>query len=375
MYYYKVRGYSNSNGKKTYTNYSDVCSAKTIKAFPHVTADELTGAHLNLHDKSLLDEAYIFGVSNDIKYKYGATGFSDMLNNLQYAFLIGDYELGFAYASRTKASAAIDTIVEIMSEKGYDGVYADLFCAFNNCILETTIEYENGLYCVYVSAKNAKLTNKQIFANQKKAIAKVKEIAQEMRDNGKIKDGMTQKEIAQVYYEYVSNAKVSHLDLPENELESGICMTEDTPYAFLFDKLASCLGHTAKYNQFLHYEGIQAYGASNWFSQVEGENGHIISYVICDGKEYFADTTNCLPLMDQSSIEKYLIFQDGSLERVRAAAQCQKDEVGTEEDEMDDKEKTDNEPVTTTLIIAILIIVAIIGVVCGTSIYKSRRRL
>ena len=73
--------------------------------------------------------------------------------------------------------------------------------------------------------------------------------------------------------------------------------------------------------------------------------------------------------------EKYLIFQDGSLERVRAAAQCQKDEVGTEEDEMDDKEKTDNEPVTTTLIIAILIIVAIIGVVCGTSIYKSRRRL
>lgn len=59
VYYYKVRGYSNSNGKKTYRNYSDVCSAKTIKAFPHVTADELTGAHLNLHDKSLLDEAYI----------------------------------------------------------------------------------------------------------------------------------------------------------------------------------------------------------------------------------------------------------------------------------------------------------------------------
>ena len=101
-------------------------------------------------------------------------------------------------------------------------------------------------------------------------------------------------------------------------LESCICMTEDTPYAFLFDRMESCLGHTATYNQFLHYEGIQAYGASNWFSQVGGgENGHIISYIICDGQEYFTDTTNHLPLMDQKSIEKHLIFRNGSLERVR----------------------------------------------------------
>ena len=98
-------------------------------------------------------------------------------------------------------------------------------------------------------------------------------------------------------------------------------MTEDTPYAFLFDSMASCLGHTATYNQFLHYEGIQAYGANNWFSQVEGENGHIISYIICDGQEYFTDTTNHLPMMDQKSIERHLIFANGSLERVRKTAE------------------------------------------------------
>ena len=319
-YYYKVRGYVNGNGKKIYTKYSDIYSAKAVKNFSKVTADSLTKAHLNAHDKSLLKEAYIFGVSNDIKFKYGATGFNDMLNNLQYAFLIGDYDLGFAYPSKAKASAARDTIFKILSEKGYDGVYADLFCAFNNCILESTIEYENGQYCVYISAKNAKLSNEEIFSNQKKAVARVKEIAKEMREKGKIKEDMTQKEIAQVYYEYVSNAKVGHLEFSGNELESGICMTEDTPYAFLFDRMASCLGHTATYNQFLHYEGIQAYGASNWFGQVEGENGHIISYIICDGQEYFTDTTNQLPLMDQKSIEKHLIFRNGSLQRVRKTA-------------------------------------------------------
>ena len=319
-YYYKVRGYVNGNGKKIYTKYSDIYSAKAVKNFSKVTADSLTKAHLNAHDKSLLKEAYIFGVSNDIKFKYGATGFNDMLNNLQYAFLIGDYDLGFAYPSKAKASAARDTIFKILSEKGYDGVYADLFCAFNNCILESTIEYENGQYCVYISAKNAKLSNEEIFSNQKKAVARVKEIAKEMREKGKIKEDMTQKEIAQVYYEYVSNAKVGHLEFSGNELESGICMTEDTPYAFLFDRMASCLGHTATYNQFLHYEGIQAYGASNWFGQVGDENGHIISYIICDGQEYFTDTTNHLPLMDQKSIEKHLIFRNGSLQRVRKTA-------------------------------------------------------
>lgn len=319
-YYYKVRGYVNGNSKKIYTKYSDIYSAKAVKNLSNVTADSLTKAHLNAHDKSLLKEAYIFGVSNNIKFKYGATGFNDMLNNLQYAFLIGDYDLGFAYPTKAKASAARDTIFEILGEKGYDGVYADLFCAFNNCILESTIEYENGLYCVYISAKNAKLSNEEIFSNQKQAVAEVKKIAQEMRKKGKIKEGMTQKEIAQVYYEYVSNAKVGHLEFSGNELESGICMTEDTPYSFLFDSMASCLGHTATYNQFLHYEGIQAYGASNWFGQVEGENGHIISYIICDGQEYFTDTTNQLPLMDQKSIEKHLIFRNGSLERVRKTA-------------------------------------------------------
>lgn len=318
-YYYKVRGYANPDSK-VFTNYSKVCSAKAAKKFSKVTADSLTKDHLNAHDKSLLKEAYIFGVSNDIKFKYGATGFNDMLNNLQYAFLIGDYDLGFAYPSKAKASAARNTIFEILREKEYDGVYADLFCAFNNCILESTIEMENGQYCVYISAKNANLSNEEIFSNQKQAVAEVKRIAQEMREKGKIREGMSQKEIAQVYYGYVSNTKVSHLEFSGNALYSGLCMTEDTPYAFLFDRMASCLGHTATYNQFLHYEGIQAYGASNWFGQVGDENGHIISYIVCDGQEYFTDTTNHLPLMDQKSIEKHLIFRDGSLQRVRKAA-------------------------------------------------------
>ena len=319
-YYYKVRGYAEGNGKKIYTKYSDIFSAKAVKSFSKVTADSLTKAHLNAHDKSLLKEAYIFGVSNDIKFKYGATGFNDMLNNLQYAFLIGDYDLGFAYPSKAKASAARDSIFEILREKEYDGVYADLFCAFNNCILESTIEYENGQYCVYISAKNAKLSNEEIFSNQKQAVAEVKKVAQEMREKGKVRAGMSQKEIAQVYYEYISNAKVGHLEISDSELYGGICMTQDTPYAFLFDSMASCLGHTATYNQFLHYEGIQAYGANNWMGHVEGENGHIISYIICDGQEYFTDTTNQLPLMDQKSIERHLIFANGSLERVRKAA-------------------------------------------------------
>lgn len=57
---------------------------------------------------------------------------------------------------------------------------------------------------------------------------------------------------------------------------------------------------------------------------VEGENGHIISYIICDGREYFTDTTNSIPLTDQAGIEKHLIFRDGSLEKVRKVANYKK---------------------------------------------------
>ena len=48
------------------------------------------------------------------------------------------------------------------------------------CILESTIEMENGQYCVYISAKNAKLSNEEIFSNQKQAVAEIKKIAQAM---------------------------------------------------------------------------------------------------------------------------------------------------------------------------------------------------
>lgn len=319
-YYYKVRGYIGYGNQKTYTRYSDTYASKPIKTVPKATANSLTKAHLDIHDKSLIKEAYIFGLSNNIKFKYGATGFDAMLNNIQYAFLIGDYELGFAYPSKAKAEAALDTVYEILQRQEYDCIFADLFCAYNNGDMESTITYENGFYCIYISIKDARITDEQIFINQKKAVEKIKAIAQEMRESGKIRDDMSQKEIAQVYYEYVSSAELGHLDFPEDSNDRGICMTEDTPYAFLYEKLASCLGHTSTYNQFLHYEGIPAYGAANWMGHVEGENGHIISYIICDGQEYFTDTTNYIPLTDQEGIEKHLIFRDGALEKARKVA-------------------------------------------------------
>ncbi len=319
-YYYKVRGYAENSGEAVYSRYSGAVSAKARVSLGKATAKSVTAVHLNSHDKSMLNEAYIFGVSDKIKFRYNATQKADMLNNLQYAFLIGDYELGFAYKSKAKARAASDMIFDLLCGEEYDGVYADLFCAYNNAVLVSEITREHGMYCVYISVKNASLTDEEIFSNQKKAVAKIKEIAAELREEGKIKSGMSQKEIAEVYYDYISGTEVDYFSGDETVLSKGLCMQEDTPYAFLFENRASCLGHTATYNQFLHYEGIEAYGVANWLGSVEGENGHIISYVVCDGEEYFTDTTNNIPLTDQKEIEKYLVFRDGSLERVRSVA-------------------------------------------------------
>lgn len=319
-YYYKVRGYAESTGTPAYSKYSKTVSAKSQTTLTKATAKSVTSAHLNLYDKNLLKEAYLFGLSNNIKFNYNATQKTDVLNNLQYAFLIGDYKLGFAYKTREKAEAACEMIFDIMVNEEYDGIYADLFCAYNNSILEFQTDYECGVYCIYMSVKNASLTDEKIFSNQKKAVTRIKEIAAELREQGKIKSGMSQKEIAEVYYNYVSNADVDHFSDDKTVLSKGLCMQEDTPYSFLLERYASCLGHTATYNQFLHYEGIQAYGLSNWFGSVEGENGHIISYIVCDGEEYFTDTTNHIPLTDQKEIEKHLIFRDDSLQKAKAAA-------------------------------------------------------
>ncbi len=319
-YYYKVRGYMKLGDETIYSKYSDVVSAKSKVTAKKATTKSVTAMHLDSHDKSLLEEAYIFGVSNDIEFKYGATSQTGVLNNLQYAFLIGDYELGFAYSSRSKAEAACDMISDLLSEKEYDSIYTDIFCAYNNAVLQFETTYEHGVYCIYMSVQNASLSDETIFSNQKKAVEKIKEIAAQMHEEGKITSGMTQKEIAEVYYDYVSSADTKYFSDDMTILSRGLCMQQDTPYSFLFTGYASCLGHTATYNQLLHYEGIEAYGATNWFGNVSGQNGHIISYIICDGTEYFTDTTNQIDLTDQAGIEKYLIFRGGSLQRVRDVA-------------------------------------------------------
>lgn len=319
-YYYKVQGYIDNFGTTVYTKSSGVCNTNAKKTFPKMIAKDMTKANLDAHDKSLVKDAYIFGLPEGIKFDYSGVSFDAMLNNLQYAFLIGDYELGFAYSDVDKADEALRMIDDILNSEEYDGVFADLFCAYANGGNDYNMTYENGSYCIYLSIEDAAISDARIFKNQKMAVKRVKEIAQEMRDLGKIKDGMSQKEIAQVYYDYVSTAEVGCLDFSADGFHDGMCMTEDTPYSFLFDKMASCLGHTATYNQLLHYEGIQAYGAVNWASQVEGENGHILSYIVCDGQEYFTDTTGSIPMTDLEDMKKHVIFRSDSVEKVRKAA-------------------------------------------------------
>ena len=248
-----------------------------------------------------LKNATYFGLPADIKWIPNSTYGTNVYNNILYSFLIGNYTLEGAGLNDVEINYAIG------GRKALANNYPDLIGFFSNTNSSLAGEAGN----LYIAYEQNVFTAEQLYEQQMLALKAALQIKNELHSKGKIKDGMTEKEIARVYYDYISTSGVV-AGGGNNPKINGMYVEWDSAYACLVAKVADCVGRAAGFNLLMHVEGIKAQGVSG---TITGNEGHVISRLILDGEEYFCDWGN------RKGIHLYglshFTIDDDSLERAR----------------------------------------------------------
>ena len=147
------------------------------------------------------------------------------------------------------------------------------------------------------------LSTEQVYAQQKTALEAAQAIKNTLHQKGTVKDGMSQKQIAQAYYDYLRSFGVK-VGGGAAEADQGKSVEFDSAYACLVNKKADCVGKAAAFNLLMHLEGISAQGVGG---SIKGTNsGHVLSRGVLDGETYYCDWGNGRPLAQ--NIDSWFIF-------------------------------------------------------------------
>ena len=158
------------------------------------------------------------------------------------------------------------------------------------------------------------LSMEEVYANQLAALEKAMEIRDSLHQNGKIKDGMSEKQIAQAYYNYLVGLNVRPGGGSEAAAK-GQSVEYDTAYACLVNKRGDCVGRAAAFNLLMHVEGISAQGVAG--NIIGTGSGHVLSRVVLDGEEHFCDWGSSKKGI-YKDISNWFEFETESLEAARA---------------------------------------------------------
>lgn len=250
--------------------------------------------------QEVLETAPYWGLPEDIKWINKPETTADLDNNILYSFLFGNYSLNFTNIGTTQdVDAKMITNTMRTRIKELSRTYPELVGVFSN----TFVGCGAGSDGVFIDFPRASLTIEQIYAQQTAALAAAKEIQAALHTAGKITGDMTQKQIAQVYYDHLRSLGVSAGGGPE-AATLGKSVEYDSPYACLVNKKADCVGRAGAFNLLMHLEGISAQGISG---SIKGTNtGHVLSCVILDGETYYCDWGNNRPLAQ--NIDSWFIF-------------------------------------------------------------------
>ncbi len=222
----------------------------------------------------------ILGLPKDIHHIANPTRRGEYVTNILYAAATGNYD--FAY------SGYIGTPIEMRLIKDN---FPELFGAWpygdDLRILNVDNTYRLDAQGI-TKAEAAKHTTDAINA--------AKRIYSQLHASGKVTDGMTQLQIAQVYYDYINDPGIGKKELDE-----------------------SITGRAAVFNMMMHMEGIPAVSLR---TSVQGY-GHYMHYLLLDGKEYICDLRNKqFPIRAASdtigSFEKNFTLFDKELAAARA---------------------------------------------------------
>lgn len=253
--------------------------------------------------QEVLKTASYWGLPSDIRWISEPKTVADLDNNILYSFLFGNYSLYFSNVVTTEEINAMNapTLRRTMQQriKSLSLTYPELVGVFSN----TFVGCGRRPDYMFIDFPQASLTTAEIYRQQLAALETAKEMRDKLHEDGKIKSGMTEKQIAQVYYNYLRGLGVTSGGGSE-AAKQGKSVEYDSPYACLVNKKADCVGKAGAFNLLMHLEGIASRGVSG---SIKGtDSGHVLSCVTLDGKTYYCDWGNAYPLAED--ISSWFVF-------------------------------------------------------------------
>jgi len=147
-------------------------------------------------------DAKYYGLDENIRWIAEPKTTEEFMNNVCCCFLTGDYSLyNLTVHNEANAKRFTESLIDAMDDMAANN--PQLMGAFGNGRrIAGFYETREGSYFranMDLKIQNAALTNDEIYSQQNVAMETAYAISRQMHDSGKIKSGMTQKEIAQVY--------------------------------------------------------------------------------------------------------------------------------------------------------------------------------
>ena len=242
---------------------------------PAIQLDAEVAAAFGLADRSWISRPETYG---------------DYMNNFLISFCAGEWEY-YTDPSGPEPSA----VAYKLDMKPTCIIYNALLGAFANQN-DFYVAPMDGRYYVVTQGIEPRLDKDTLMAQQQQVLEKARSLREGLIQSGKITDDMSEQEKCGVYYDLLnswnvqpSNASNVYYKSTDPALRT-IFMDYDTAYACLVNRVADCGGRSAGMNLLLNLEGIRAFGISGHIKNTD--SGHILTYVILDGKEYYSDFGN-----------------------------------------------------------------------------------
>lgn len=210
---------------------------------------------------------------------------SDMSKAMYYMKYNGMESLDFRYTKENVGKVIIGNKVDteyietVRSAYRYcSAVYPELFFSENRISIAPKLNPDGSLN-VKISVVSPYLSFEELASMRNEFYSKTLEEAKKLIDNGTIKQGMSQYQIAMAVNNWI--AKNTTYDSSDDRLNNG--------HGAIVNKVTACSGYTSLLNRMLSLYGIEAYGSSGL--AYDTNELHVWTEAILDGEKYYIDTT------------------------------------------------------------------------------------
>ncbi len=187
---------------------------------------------------------------------------------------------------KTNVSTAFDEIVV---------EYVDLFSGTNKIGYSMAGDIFSSSLKITLSGKDG--NESDVIGNQMYFEQECENINKSLHEEGVLKDGMSQREIARKLFTYVTTTL---------EYDTSLQTPSYTGFGAVKNSMAVCQGYTALYNYLLKLNGIDCFGQSG--EVIESGTLHIWTVATLDNKKTYIDVTFGDPVPNRDGYSNYDYF-------------------------------------------------------------------